>query len=161
MKKLSILTLSFLFLLFSCSTEVVIDKDAEAKAIQEILDNYLAALAIVDIETMKSLTTDDFLAFDVGNIWNNDELASAIQSFIDNGLADFKFSTEPVKFEIYSESAFLSLKNTGTGKMNDQDMKINFIESAFFEKFDDGWKMKFYHSTEIPPPPPKPEIETE
>ena len=45
--------------------------------------------------------------------------------------------------------------------MGDQDIKLDFLESCLFEKGEEGWKIKFLHSTEVPPPAPEKEMETE
>lgn len=150
MKKLSILLLIPFLLLFSCTSKVVIDKDAETKAIQGVVESFFVKLGDFDAEGMKSFLTDDFIAFDMAQIFDFAEFSVAIDEFANMGMSDLVFTIVPVKAEIYENSAHLCYTNSATGKMGDQPIQMEFIESCLFEKGEEGWKIKFLHSTQIP-----------
>lgn len=150
-----------LLILFSCTSEVAIDKDAETKAIHGVLQSFFDSAAALDAEAIRTFLTDDFLAFDMAKVMNTEDLMNAFASFEQMGLTEVNYKIEPVKSEIYATSALLCYKNSGTAKMGDQDIMINFIESCFFDKTEEGWKIKFLHSTEVPPPTPDTEMGTE
>ena len=161
MKNVSIVLTISLLMLFSCTSEVSVDKDAETKAIQNVVESFFVSLGDFDADGMKSYVTEDFIAFDMAKIMNIDEMVSAIIAFKEMGMSDIQFTIEPVKTEIYGNNAHFCYINSGTGKMGDQAIKLDFIESCLFEKGEEGWKIKFLHSTEVPPPAPEPEMETE
>ncbi|TFH38610.1 MAG: hypothetical protein E4G95_03195 [Bacteroidia bacterium] len=160
MKRLSIISIISFLILFSCTTEVAIDKNAETKAIQNVVESFFVSLGDFDAETMKSYITEDFLAFDLAKIMNIDDMVSALAEFKEMGITDLNYSIELVKSDVFEKNALFCYKNAASAKMGEQEMSMEFIESCFMLKTETGWKVKFLHSTQVPPPaPPNPDAE--
>lgn len=139
-----------MMILLSCSPKVVIDREAETRAIQEVLESFYKAMIETDLVTMQDLTMEDFLAFDVGNMYSLEEIVAMVNSFREQGMTNASFKLEPITSEVYPDAAILCYKNTGTFLMGGFDVTMEFLESAWFDKTEDGWKLRFFHSTEVP-----------
>ncbi len=160
MKKLIIPILLLSIMSTQCTNEVVIDKDAETKAIQTVIESMFDAIADIDTERLKTLMCDDFFAYDMNQAMKFEDLSNAVAGLAQMGFTDISYNVEAVKSYIFENNALACFKTTGTAKMGDQDIKMEFLESYLMMKTEDGWKIKFFHSTQLPPPgPPNPEAE--
>ena len=142
----------------SCTNEVQIDKEGESKAIQTVIESMFKSIADFDTETLKTFLCDDFFAYDMNQIMKFEDLSAAVAGLPEMGYSDLNYSVEPVESYIYEDYAIACVKTYGTAKAGDMDIKIDFLESYYMLKTDEGWKIKFFHSTQLPPPPP-PETE--
>lgn len=142
----------FLAFVSSCTNEVVIDHELEADAIQTVVESLLGSIAEVDNEKLKTNLHDGFFAYDMNQALNLDDFSNAIAGIPEMGFSDLSFKVEPVESYIYEKNALACFRTTGTAKMNDQDIKMEFLESYFLIKTEEGWKVQFFHSTQLPPP---------
>jgi len=147
MKRLFICLLIPLLLFSSCSDKGVKDKAAETKAIQEILESFQKALEAADSETMKSLSTDDFMAFDEGKSLAIDEIKSGMDYYNEMGMINLNHTTEIIRSEIYPDNAVLFYLNTVTSDANGREVVINWTGSCYFVKDKGAWKIKYLHTT--------------
>ncbi len=98
-----------------------------------------------DFEKMKAITTDDFVLFEDGKVWNNDSLINLI-----NSMPDFTavYSFKDFNINIDVQNANMYYLNHMDLTLNDTtEVKYDWIESATFRKKDGIWKMNFLHST--------------
>ena len=149
MRRLFNLLMIPLLLSFSCCAEREIDKDKETVVLHDLLGSFQDALEASDRETMKSLTTDDFLAFDSGRSLYIEDLETGIDYYIEIGMTDLQQATEIIRSEVYPGNAVLYYLNTLTGKMNGRDIKAAYTGSCFFVNQEGSWKIKYLH-TELP-----------
>lgn len=152
MKKITIPILALLLFSSSCTNEVVIDKEAESKAIQTVVESMFKSMAAVDTETLNTFLSEDFLAFDMLQIMKTEDLNNAVAGIAQMGISDLKYTIEPVQSDIYKDNALFFYKNVATANMGEQEIKMEYYESCFMIKTDEGWKIEFLHSTQLPPP---------
>ncbi|TFH38239.1 MAG: nuclear transport factor 2 family protein [Bacteroidia bacterium] len=147
MKDLTIIAISAFLMFSSCADDVIEKKESDTLEIREVLESFQEALKVADIETLKSLTTDDFLAFDSGQSMTIDDLEYGINAYIEMGLVDLKYSMEIIRSEIYADNALLIYKNIVTGKMDEREIEATWIGSCHYERIGEGWKIKYLHTT--------------
>jgi ketosteroid isomerase-like protein len=152
MKKLFYLILAVLLLSNSCSNEVVIDTEAESKAIQTVVESMFSAIAEMDYEKLRSYTCDEFFAFDMAQFMKAEDMEKAIEGMSQMGYSNLKFEVEPIESFIFETHALVCFRTTGTGNLGDQDVIMEFLESYYMLKVDGTWKIRFFHSTLLPPP---------
>jgi ketosteroid isomerase-like protein len=153
MKKI-LIPILFMVILSSCKTEVVIDKEAESKAIQSVVESMFSAIADMDYERFITYTCDEFFAYDMAQLMKPEDMSKAFEGMSQMGYSNLKFEVIPVEFFIYETHALACFKTSGTATIGDQDVDMEFLESYFMLKVDDVWKIRFFHSTQLPPPAP-------
>lgn len=94
---------------------------------------------------MKDLTTSDFILYEDGMIYNNDNLSNLINSYpkfsVDYTFRDFNI-------QVGATNASMYYHNHGDFLINDTTKLIkDWLESASFVKKDGYWKMNFLHSS--------------
>jgi ketosteroid isomerase-like protein len=113
--------------------------------LKEVLFEYFDGIKTKDFNKMNDVTTDDFILFEDGKVWNNDSLIAFINA-MPKYSAEFAFDN--FRINVDSESGSMSYINHCDLTVNDTTKtSLNWIESATFKKVDDKWKMNFLHST--------------
>jgi ketosteroid isomerase-like protein len=162
MKKFSLLALVSFLMLFACNTVPPVDKPAVEKAVLKIVTDYYGSFAAGDYETMKTFLADDFMTFDMAQKMDKEGLIEmAKTTFESMQVTEGVFTPELIGSDVFADNAILYYKLTFNGKSAGEPMSMEFYESALFVKVEDAWKIKFVHSTMIPPPTPEPPAETE
>ncbi|MEZ4999640.1 MAG: nuclear transport factor 2 family protein [Bacteroidales bacterium] len=162
MKKTILLSFAIVMLLSACTTTPVIDKEAETKAITETLNSFYAGASTAEFDLMKTYATEDFTIFDVGAKYDFEGLVGMFKhNFETLQVENMNFVISEVKADIFTDCAFISYLNIATGTIGGQPLQMDFLESALFVKVEGSWKIKFMHSTMIPPPAAEPATETE
>ncbi len=136
------LSVTILVLISACNQKPVLDSPEEVK---KVLIDYFEGIENNDYQKMIEVTTDNFLLFENGLVWNNDSIINFIKSQ-PNMKVDFSF--DGFIINMGNSIANMSYLNHGSFVINDtinQDMY--WIESASFTKKDKVWKMDFLHST--------------
>lgn len=147
-------------MLFSCTSEVSVDKEAESKAIQTVVESMFSAIADMDYERFRTFTCDEFFAYDMAQIMKPEDMSKAIEGMVQMGYSNVKFEVIPVESFIFETHALACFKTSGKATIGDQDVNMEFHESYYMLKVDDIWKVRFFHSTLLPPPmPANPEAE--
>jgi hypothetical protein len=116
------------------------------EVLKKVLINYFDGIKNNDFKKMTDATTDDFILFEMGRVWNNDSVFNNIKKnlpfTVEYRLDNFKVSVDNI-------SGHMSYYNHGTFVFNDSTKQsFNWIESAAFKKSKGGWKMSFLHITE-------------
>lgn len=136
---------SFGFLLFlTISTNSLADNKAPFNSIQKLF----AAMSAFDSVAMKQIVTDDFQLLEVGEIWDIDMLASAIQP---NGSTYQRRNYfELVKLDISNKTAWVSYWNKATYKVEGKpDNTVAWLESAVLKNVNGQWKIQMLHFTRL------------
>lgn len=131
-----------LTLLTSCQES---NRTDDPEKLKVILLEYFEGIKNSDFEKMKRLTTDDFILYEDGKVFNNDSLFNLIKSF-----AKFtaQYSFDNFTINVDTRIGNMSYFNHGQFVFNDTThMTFNWLESAAFIKVGDEWKLQFLHST--------------
>ena len=106
---------------------------------------YFDGIKTKDFQKMRDLTTDDFVLYENGKVFNNDSLFKIINNF-PKYTAGYKL--EKLKINVDNNSGNIIYYNHGDFVFNDTTkVKFDWLESATFKKVDGKWKMDFLHST--------------
>ncbi|MCW3807665.1 nuclear transport factor 2 family protein [Plebeiibacterium marinum] len=136
------LVIIMVVLLGACNSEPATDSPEKVK---EVLVGYFKGIENTDFEKMFNVTTNDFVLFENGQVWNNDSLINYIKS-VKNMKAVFAF--DDFKITMGNSIANMSYVNRGSFVIDDTlTQEIIWIESATFVKQEGVWKMDFLHST--------------
>ena len=141
MKQLSILLLTQILLFSSCQEEKTNNPDQ----LKSVLIGYFNGIETMDFKKMRDLTTDDFIIYENGVVFNNDSIFKMMKSF-PKYTAEYKF--ENLKINVDNNSGNINYFNHAKFVFNDTTtVKFDWLESATFKKIDGKWKMDFLHST--------------
>ncbi|TMI70448.1 MAG: nuclear transport factor 2 family protein [Bacteroidetes bacterium] len=140
MKKSIILSIILLSLL-SCR----VDDNGQAKKeeLKAIVLDYFNALSKKDLAKANSLTTDNFILFDGGHIYNNQV---AIDSVKRKDAFDAVFTIDSLNVHADKKDASAYYFRTAEFRFATSTIKIKFLESATFNKIDGKWKLRFLQS---------------
>lgn len=142
MKTKLFLTLTSVVLFFGCQQMPKID---DPENLKQVLTDYFKGIENRDFEKMKAVTTDDFVLYEDGKVWNNDSIIKMVKS-LPKYVALYKFDNFKINVDIENGNMFYS--NHLDITINDTiEQKYDWIESATFKKIDGTWKMNFLHST--------------
>lgn len=141
MKKPIFLSLILLSLL-SCR----VDDNGQAKKeeLKAIVLDYFNALAKKDLAMANSLTTDNFILFDEGRIYNNQV---AIDSVKRMGEFDAVFAIDSLNVHMDKKDASAYYFRSAEFRFPVGTIKLRFLESATFNKVDNKWKLRFMQSS--------------
>lgn len=130
--------------LVSCKPE---PGDQEKKEeIRNLLADYYGALAKKDLSKMNDLTTADFVLFDKGVIYTNENAGKAAEH-PDSIIPTFKFDSLNIHFDKANASAYY-FREASFSSHDSTHSPIRFLESATFEKQNGKWRLRFLHSSE-------------
>ena len=140
--------LLFVFILFSIgctkpTSECVKLDNNEAK---QVIVDYYQALSDRNFVAVKTISTPDFIIYDLGLVWNNDSLINLVKSMPE---ATFTFEVKEFNFETDCNSVFLNYLNHGIFNINDTTrLEYHWLESGYVKKVGEELKLNFLHSTE-------------
>lgn len=118
----------------------------DASTLRGLLTAYFDGVAKKDLNKLNSVTTDDFVLFEGGRVWNNDSLINSMKKRPQVKLT-FRFDSLDVRAD--HEIGRIIYFNYGDVFVNDTlKRSIRWIESATFRKVKGTWKMEFLHSTD-------------
>ncbi|MCU4166589.1 nuclear transport factor 2 family protein [Carboxylicivirga caseinilyticus] len=142
MKARNLLLIIGIGLILSCQNEKQTDNP---EVLEKVLISYFDGIKDKDLDKMNASTTNDFVLFENGKIWNNDSLFNFL-----NALPPYSatFTLSPLKTSIDEEIGNLYYLNHMDMTLNDTiEDKYDWIESATFKKVEGEWKLDFLHST--------------
>lgn len=118
----------------------------DPEILKKILIGYFDGIKAKDLNKLNALTTEDFVLFEDGSVWNNDSLMRAIDKYYKSFNPEYSFDN----FEIDVDSRIGNIRyyNHCDCVIDDTVKRsLDWIESATFEKVDGKWKMNFLHSS--------------
>jgi len=118
--------------------------------LQQLITAYFDGVAHKDFVKLASMTTEDFVVYEDGQIWNNDSVFRNIQYHqpftVKFTLTDFRmFSDTHSGYILYHSHADFVVADS-------IKFTLDFIETAAFSKTPAGWKISLIHLTELKPP---------
>ena len=122
--------------------------DEQDEAVEAVRQMFVA-LTNDDLNLFKSVTSDDFYAFDVGKRFNGDALLELVKKAHASGkVYTWKVTDHEVKIE--GNSALVTYINRGSIRDATSVKEMNWLESAVLRKNNGVWRIHFFHSTRIP-----------
>jgi len=132
-----------LWLFANCHQNKSMDESEELK---NVLINYFDGIKNKDFKKMTEATTNDFILYEMGRVWNND---SVFHNIKENLPFTVEYKFDNFRIDVDNAVGHMTYYNTGVFTFNDTTkQRFNWIESAAFRKSDEGWKMSFLHITE-------------
>jgi hypothetical protein len=121
--------------------------EEEAK-VQQVVIDFFEGFSKNRKELVDRVVTPDFIILEQGVVWNAD---SVTRYMTKPRPADFsRINTfEFQQTEIYGSSAMTFYLNRADIHINGRDRTVRWLESAFFIKDGDRWRMKLLHSTRL------------
>lgn len=117
----------------------------DPEILKKLVTSYFEGIETKDFEKLKALTTDDFVLYEDGLVWNNDSAFKNIRRHIPFTV---KYKLDNFKIFVDSRSADMTYSNHADFVFHDTDrLSLDWIESATFRKMPAGWKMNFLHLT--------------
>lgn len=137
-----LIILLFLGTIGSCNQE---KKTDSPELLKKVLSDYFDGIKNKDLDKLNSVTTDDFILFEDGKVWNNDSLINFANSF---GSFQGSWTFDYKRINVDQLSGDIVYLNHGNITLNDTTKLIfDWVESATFKKVDGTWKMNLLHST--------------
>jgi hypothetical protein len=117
----------------------------DAEKLKQVLTGYFEGIETKDTVKMKALTTDDFILYENGAVWNNDSAFMNIRRHmpftVKYTFANFKIHVDSASGDMtYTNHADFVFKVTNK-------VALDWIESATFRKIAGEWKMNFLQAT--------------
>jgi len=114
--------------------------------LKDALMGYFIGIENKDFTKMKAVTTEDFVLYENGRIWNNDSAFMNIRRHL-----PFTVKYTMDKFKIYVDnlSGDMTYVNHADFVFSKEGkVSLDWIESATFRKIDGVWRMNFLAATE-------------
>lgn len=114
--------------------------------LKQVYESYFHGIETKDHKKLIDATTNDFVLFEMGRVWNNDSVFMNIER---NLPFEVKYTFSDYKIHIDQLSGDLICSNRGEFIFGDSTTQsFDWIESATFRLIDGTWKMNFLHISE-------------
>ena len=123
-------------------------------AIVKTLEQFFSAAQRDDLERFHAVTTKGFYAYDNGTRFDGDALMNMVKEYHQKGYQFIWSVTEP-QVHVNCDLAWVSYLNKGSIRQPDGTMtSMTWLESAVLRWENNAWKVRFFHSTRVPPEQP-------
>lgn len=140
MKKITLLLVILCLVLVSRS-----QSNDSSELLKKALISYFTGIENKDFELMKAVTTDDFVLYENGLVWNND---SAFMNIKRNLPFTVKYKLDNFRIFVDQLSGDITYTNHPDFEFGkNQKLSLDWIESATFRKINGVWKMNPLHLT--------------
>jgi lysophospholipase L1-like esterase len=113
--------------------------------LQRVLTDYFEAIGTHDTAKLKALTTQDFILYEDGLVWNNDSAFKNIRRHLPFSV---KYTLGDMRMFVDEHSGDCVYTNRADFVFHDSDnVRIDFLETASFRKTEAGWKINVLHVT--------------
>jgi hypothetical protein len=127
-------------------------ENAEAEVVKQVVEMY-AGLAADDLTRFRAVVAPGFYAFDGGERYDGDALATLIATAHAAGKR-FEWTVSQPVVRIDCTTALLSYTNVGAMGDATAMQPRSWLESATLRYTDGIWRLEFFHSTRVPPSAP-------
>ena len=127
----------------------------EATAVADTMRAMYVAAATDDLAKFRSLIAPGFYAFDNGRRYDGDALMQMVMSAHAKGTKIAWNVTQP-DAHVHGDYAWIAYTNVGSVQVSAGAglTPITWLESACLERHNGSWKIVFFQSSRVPPPPP-------
>ena len=120
-------------------------------AIVKTLEQMFSAAQRDDLDRFHLVTTAGFYAYDNGKRFDSDGLMEMVKQYHVKGYQFIWSVTEP-QIHVNCDIAWVTYVNKGSIKQPDGTMtSMTWLESAVMKWDGNAWKVRFLHSTRVPP----------
>lgn len=120
------------------------DKPGNVEELRSVVSKYYDGIRDHDHQKMTESTSDDFLLYEQGKVWNNDSVFNEMDKYP----YEASFSFDHLDGMTDESTAHLSYEVQADFTFDDSiRLRYHFLESAAFVRSGRGWKMKFLHVT--------------
>ena len=143
--------LAWFFMSIACLSGKALASQAttdQEKVIEAMRLMYVAATND-DMDQFRAVTSPDFYTFDGGKRMTGDELMGFIKDAHAAGKVYVWEVTEP-QVRIDGQTAWVTYVNRGSLQDAAGKKDLAWLESAVLRKYDDTWRIQFFHSTRVP-----------
>jgi hypothetical protein len=117
----------------------------DPELLKKVLTSYFEGIENKDFAKLKALTTDDFVLYEDGAVWNNDSAFMNIKRHIPFTV---KYTLSNFKIYVDNASGDMTYINHADFVFKDsRKLALDWIESATFRKIDGVWKINFLQVT--------------
>jgi ketosteroid isomerase-like protein len=125
----------------------------DGKPVADTVQAFFAALRKDDLAAVQQVTTPDFYAYDVGKHFTSAaELAGAIAQAHKAGVT-LDWNLAAIDTHLSCDMAWAAWENHGHVGPADALKPMNWLESAVLVRDHGRWRIRFLHSTRVPPAP--------
>jgi hypothetical protein len=114
--------------------------------VKKMLNDFITAVQDKDFAELEKLTTDDFVIYENGLVWDFEEFSRKLEEY---DSVTIKYDLTDLNLLVDAQTAHAQFHNVGIFNHPDTTIVLYFIESAAFVKENDNWQIKFYHSTHL------------
>ena len=120
-------------------------------AIVKTLGEMFSAGQHADLDRFHAVTTKDFYAYDNGKRFDGDALMDTIKQYQAKGY-QYIWSVTAPEVHVGCDAAWVTYVNKGSIRQPDGTMtNMTWLESAVMRWDGSAWKVRFLHSTRVPP----------
>ena len=116
----------------------------DPEKLKAVLTEFFNSINTHDLEKFRSTTTDDFILYENGRLWNID---SACMNIKRNLPFSVTYQMSNFKFFVDSESGDVTYTNHGKFSFPKGNADFDWVESATFRKISGVWKINFLGAT--------------
>jgi hypothetical protein len=129
-------------------------KPGDEAALVDTVRGMYAAATVDDRPKVKSYFAPGFYMFDGGQRFDGDAIMDAIEGYYKQGVK-FVWNVTRPDVHIHCNQAWIAYVNEGSILMPGASAPTptKWLESVVLERQDGMWKMVFFHSTRVTPPP--------
>ncbi len=110
------------------------------------------ALSNDDLAEFDSLVTPDFYMYDGGERFTPDSIIALIKAERAAG-KHYEWNVTQTDVHVSGDTAWIAYVNDGSVTDASGTIHRKWLESAFLKRDAGIWKIAFFHSTRVPPPP--------
>jgi uncharacterized protein (TIGR02246 family) len=157
--KLTLLPLiAFTLLTFPAHAEDSCGSAADETAVAQTIRTMYAAAVKDDYALFNKVIAPDFYIFDGGHEFKGDAIMDLMKKLHAEGKVYVWTVNDPqvhIVCRSKPEVAWITYVNRGSLTSDGVTTPLEWLESAVLEKQDNQWRIRFFHSTRVPPPPAK------
>ncbi|MBN8855265.1 MAG: DUF4440 domain-containing protein [Sphingobacteriales bacterium] len=122
----------------------------DSTLLRQMIQDYFDGVAAKDFVKLRSMTTEDFVIYEDGKVWNNDSVFRNIQY---HQPFRVKFTLSDIRVFVDAHSAYADYRSHPDFVLSDTvKFHLDFIETMIFRKTAAGWKISVLHITELKSP---------
>lgn len=116
----------------------------DPEQLKTVLNNFFNGIETKDFGKLRMATTNDFMLYEDGRIWNID---SAFMNIKRNMPFTVKYEMKNIKVNVDSQSGDVTYTNHADFVFTNGKLSLDWIESATFRKINGVWKINFLQAT--------------
>jgi hypothetical protein len=153
--RISIATITLVLIFSNPLSMARAQQRSAASDTTQIVDTVKAlftAASTDDLAKFDSLVTPGFYMYDGGARFNGESIMALIKADHAAG-RHYEWNVTQPDVHISGDTAWIAYVNEGSVTDASGTQHLKWLESAFLKKDAGAWRIAFFHSTRVPPPP--------